>query len=158
MKLTIAALVWALMMFVPGAASAEASSNTFASRAISSECGLIRSGDDYWLCVGLSDGPCEVVTGDRYAFCRAVSQNQCSLTSNTRDYWFCTSLKDRTCGVNSGSRDYWLCESVVRENCSLNSRSDDYWWCQAMKAPLRRWFGLDGGVQEEPGTISVFVL
>jgi hypothetical protein len=158
MKLTIAALVWGLMMFVPGAASAETSPTTFASRAIASECGLIRSGDDYWLCVGLSDGPCEVATGDRYALCRAVSQNQCSLTSNTRDYWFCTSMKQRTCGVNMGSRDYWLCESVVRGNCSLNSGSDDYWWCQAMKAPLRRWFGMDELVEEEPVPPSGYVI
>ena len=149
MKLTIAALVW-VMMLVPGTALAGGTPTAFASTAISSECGLIRSGDDYWLCVGLSEGTCEVAVGDRYAFCRAVSQSQCSLTSNSRDYWFCTSMKDRSCGLNSGSRDYWLCEAIVQGSCGLVPGGDDYAWCQAMKAPLRRWYGLEGGVQNEP--------
>ena len=154
MKLTIAALVW-LMMLVPSAALAGGSPPAYASPASNSECGLIRSDDDYWLCKGLSEGPCEVAVGDRYAFCRAVSQSQCSLTSNSRDYWFCTSMKDRSCGLNSGSRDYWLCEAIVQGRCGL-VEADDYWWCRAMKAPLRRWFGLD--VQGEPSAQSDFWL
>lgn len=149
MKVIIAALVWA-MMLVPGTAMAGTTPAGFASTATASECGLIRSSDDYWLCMGLSEGPCEVAAGDRYAFCRAVSQSQCSLTSNTRDYWFCTGMKDRSCGVNRGSRDYWLCEAIVQGSCGLVPGGDDYAWCQAMKAPLRRWFGLDGRVETKP--------
>lgn len=149
MKLTLAALA-GLMMLLPGTALAGGTAAARASTASSSECGLIRSGDDYWLCVGLSDGPCEVAVGDRYAFCLAVSQNQCALTSNSRDYWFCTSMKFRSCGLNIGSRDYWLCEAVVQGNCGLVPGGDDYALCQALKAPLRRWFGLEGGVQNAP--------
>lgn len=157
MKLTIAVLVW-VMMLAPGAAWAGGTSTTLASTAISSECGLIRSGDDYWLCVGLSEGPCEVAVGERYAFCQAVSQSQCSLTSSGRDYWFCTSMKDRSCGLNSGSRDYWLCEAIVQGNCGLVPGGDDYAWCQAMKAPLRRWFGLEAGVQNKPAPTPGYVI
>lgn len=157
MKMIIAALVWA-MMLVPGTATAGGTSTAFASTAIASECGLIRSSDDYWLCVGLSEGPCEVAVGDRYSLCRAVSQSQCALTSNTRDYWFCTGIKDRTCGVNRGSRDYWLCEAIVQGSCGLVPGGDDYAWCQAMKAPLRRWFGLDGGVETEPVPASGYFI
>lgn len=158
MTLRIAALVW-LMMLAPGAALAGTPPTTSALTTISSECGLIRSSDDYWLCVGLSQGPCEVATGDNYAMCQAISQSQCSLTSSGRDYWFCTSINDRSCGLNSGSRDYWLCEAIVQGSCGVVPGSDDHAWCEAMKAPLRRWFGLEKPEgQDEPARPSDYAI